>query len=205
MTMIHKQEEMAEKMRDILGDKLLVLQAIAYQLDEDFDTNVARIKLKLVDVNDKNRVVVVEGQGAGLVDACFNGLLGAFADEHPSIKSISFRNFTVKGLMSTGDTRRANADAEVELTVLSSENIEFRFTARSTSVGRASVGATLQAVSYFVNSERAFIHVYKVLQHYRSEGRPELVTKYQLLLAQMVQNTSYTEVIDKIKASELPR
>ena len=62
---------------------------------------------------------------------------------------------------------------------------------------------TPQEFSYFVNSEKAFIRIYNLLQHHRADGRTDLVTKYQLLLGQMVQNTSYTEVIEQIKAQEL--
>lgn len=203
--MQHNREEMLDKMRDILGEDFLVLKAVAYQLEEDFETGTARLMCKLIQEGPDTQPLMIEGEGAGLVDACFHGLLGSFAEHHPSLRSISFKDFTVKGLMSTGDGASSNAEGQVELTVLSSENIAFTFQAQSRSVGRASVDATIKAVSYFVNSERAFIRIYNVLNHYRKEGRADLVTKYQLLLGQMVQNTSYTEVIDQIKANELPR
>lgn len=199
MSMRHKQVEMLEKMRDILGDDFLVLKALAYQLDEDFDTGQSHIRLKVVNESNKNTVLVFEGEGAGLVDACFHGLLAAFAEQYPSLKSITFQDFSVKGIMTTGDASHSNAEAQVDLRVLSSEQHEFSFSAQSLSVGRASVDATLQAVSYFVNSEQSFIRTYNLLKHHRHDNRPDLVTKYQLLLGQMVQNTSYTEVIEQIK------
>lgn len=197
------QEEMLERMRDILGEDFLVLKAVAYQLEEDFDTGEARITCKVINVSENNEVLSIKGQATGLVDACFNGMLDTFAEQYPSLRTISFNDFEVKGLMSTGDGASSNAEGEVSLTVLSSEDMAFTFKAQSRSIGRASVDATVAAVSYFINSERAFIRTYNSLQHYRQTGRPELVTKYQLLLGQMVQNTSYTEVIEQIKASEL--
>ncbi len=200
----YEQEEMLERMRDILGEDFMVLKAVAYHLEEDFDTGQAHIRCKLINISNDNEVMNVEGSGSGLVDACFHGLLARFAEHHPSLRSISFKDFEVKGLMSTGNEDKANAEAQVELTVLSSEQIEFPFQAQSRSIGRASVDTTVKAVSYFVNSERAFIRIYNHLQHYRKANRPELVTKYQLLLGQMVQNTSYTEVIEQIKNNELP-
>ena len=58
----------------------------------------------------------------------------------------------------------------------------------------------MKAVEYFVNSERAFVRMYKAREHYQKEGRDELVTKYTVLLAKMVANTSYSDVTARIKA-----
>ncbi len=198
-----KQSDMLEKMRDVLGEEYVVLKIVGYQLDEDFETSVARIHCKLVEESTHN-VTTIEGKGSGLVDACFHGLMGTLAETYPSLRTITFQDFLVKGIMATGEaTALADAEAQVELTVASTEGYTFTFCATSRSLGRASIEATLQAVSYFVNSEKAFIRIYNILKHYREKGRTDLVTKYQLLLSQMVQNTSYTEVIEQIKTHEL--
>jgi len=151
-------------------------------------------------------VIEVVGRGTGFIDALFHGLNDQLAREYPSLNSIQFSNFAVEGIMSTRtDQSGSDAEARVTLTVLSSENVQFDFSSTSRSVARASVDAVLQAVGYFVNSERAFIEIYNILQHYRSQNRADLVTKYQILLGQMVENTSYTEVIQQIRNKELRR
>ena len=55
------------------------------------------------------------------------------------------------------------------------------------------------AVEYFVNSERAYVTMYRALEHYRSEGRTDLVAKYTTRLAAMVRNTSYSSVLERMK------
>jgi hypothetical protein len=203
MSMQARKAEMLDKMRDILGEDYVQLKIIAYRLEEDLETDKARIRCQLVDRGHPDGLRQIEGEGCGLLDACFQGLLAALEVEYPSLKTISIRDFSVKGLMATrGEGAGSDAKAEVSLTVATSENHSFTFSVTSRSLARASVEVTLEAINYFVNSEKAFISTYRYLQHYRKEGRTDLVTKYQLLLGQMVQNTSYTEVIDQIKAQE---
>jgi hypothetical protein len=201
--MQQRRAEILDKMRDILGEEYVTLKILSYRLEEDLETEHARISCQLVNGTQPQAVRQVEGEGRGLLDACFHSLLNSLAEEYPSLKTISFKDFSVKGLMSTRDEDSgSDAEAEVALTVLSTEGHDFTFTTTSRSIARASVEVTLEAINYFINSEKAFIQTYRYLQHYRAEGRTDLVTKYQLLLGQMVQNTSYTEVIDQIKAEE---
>lgn len=198
-------DEMLSRMREILGDKFVELTVEGYRLDESFETNTATVSCPIY-INGGPETVEVSGRGSGVVDAFFQGLREGFGQEYRSLNSIEFHDFTVKGMMATR-TVAAGSDAEalVELTVLSSEGVAFSFTTTSRSITRAAMGATLQAVGYFVNSEKTFIEIYNILKHYRSEGRIDLVTKYQRLLTEMVRNTSYTEVIAQITDSELQR
>lgn len=204
MPVLHDQEEMLEKMKDILGDDFTTLKISSYRLEEDFETDTARIQCKLVQSPSPTPVLEIEGKGNGIVDACFHALMNALASEYSSLTTIQFKDFRVEGLMSTSrDTSGSDAQARVTLTVLSSDGYEFTFGATSLSTSRAAIIATLQAVEYFINSEKSFVQIYRCLEHYRSENRSDLVTKYQLLLGQMVQNTSYSEVIEQIKAKAL--
>jgi len=196
-------DEMLAKMREILGDKFIVLTAAGYQVEESFDTNTTTITCP-IKVGSTDEEITVHGEGSGILDAFFQGIKDALAQDYRSLESIEFHDFTVKGMMATR-TAAAGSDAEalVELTVLSSEGVEFTFSATSRSITRASLAVTMQAVGYFVNSEKTFIEIYNILEHYRSKGRIDLVTKYQLLLTEMVRNTSYTEVIRQITDKEL--
>lgn len=204
--MQHKQQDMLARMRDILGERYIVLQALSYELREDFESGNAEITCTVSNKTTGNDLLTVQGRGTGLIDALFHGLRNEFAKRWPSLDTIQFHDFAVRGIMSTRtDNSGSDAEAQVTLTVVSSEHVEFTFTSTSRSIGRASVDATLQAVGYFLNSEKAFIEIYNILQHYRKEGRVDLVTKYQLLLSQMVENTSYTEVIQQIRTRELSR
>ena len=48
---------------------------------------------------------------------------------------------------------------------------------------------------------RKFNRLHEILQHYRSEGRTDLVDKYTELMSRVVGNTSYSEVVERIKKS----
>ena len=59
--------------------------------------------------------------------------------------------------------------------------------------------AVIAAVEYFVNAERAFITLYRSRQDARERNRDDLVTRYTEELAEVVESTSYAEVIETIK------
>jgi hypothetical protein len=63
--------------------------------------------------------------------------------------------------------------------------------------------ATVAGVEYFVNSERTFVRLQEILEHYRKEGRAELVQKYTSLMSEVVENTSYSEVVERIRRQSL--
>ncbi len=45
------------------------------------------------------------------------------------------------------------------------------------------------------------MRLHEILEHYRSEGRTDLVDKYTELMSRVVENTSYSEVVERIKAT----
>ena len=105
-----------------------------------------------------------------------------------------FSQFSIRGLLSADTGRTTQAEAQATVGVLNSEGREFVFQATASSVSRAGMQATLEAVEYFVNSERTFVKIKEILEYYRSEGRSDLVQKYTGLMSEVVKNTSYSEV-----------
>ena len=85
--------------------------------------------------------------------------------------------------------------------IVNSEEREFVFQTKQPSVSRAGIQATVDATEYFVNSERTYVRLHEILQHYRKEGRTDLVEKYTDLMSQVVQNTSYSKVVERIRES----
>lgn len=192
------QERALVQMRDVLQDDFVEFRVTAYELTEDFETGRAEIRCHVC-VNGAPPFDVV-GEGVGMIDAFFNGLKARFAPEYPSLESIRFTEFSIRGLVGesrAGAATDAQARAQVEVT--NSYGTNFRFGAVSGSVSRSSVEATLSAVQYFVNSERAYVTMYKALRHYRAEGRVDLVGKYTAMLADMVRNTSYSSAVARIE------
>ncbi|RVU43644.1 hypothetical protein EA187_12525 [Lujinxingia sediminis] len=198
-TMAFDQEKMVSLMREILQENYLTLAVKAYSLEEDLSRGECLMRFQLA--QREENPVEVEGQGVGTIDALFNGLRQHLAHDYPSLSSIAFSQFAIQGLLNSADARESSkAWAEATVGIINSEGREFVFQARQPSVSRAGIEATVKAAEYFVNSERTYVRLHEILEHYRSEGRTDLVEKYTDLMTQVVQNTSYSEVVERIRA-----
>lgn len=153
-----------------------------------------------VTVNEGGSAVEVEGQGVGLVDALYNALLGRFAIEYQSLKTIQLAGFHVDADVETKQAK-AGVDAvgKVTLDVTNSEGRRFTFQDASRSVTASVARAVLAVVQYFVNAERAFITLHKARKDAQDRGRHDLVARFTAELAEVVESTSYAEVIESIK------
>ena len=196
-----KQQQMISKMKEVLQEEYLQLEVESYTLNEDLEEGTCRIQCSLREADGSS--LTVEGAGVGAIDAFFAALRDRLADDYPSLKSIRFSEFSIEGLISsdTGPDQTTKAEAEATVGIVNSEGKEFVFKATAPSVSRSGMEATLQAAEYFVNSERTYVKLHEILEHYRSEGRTDLVDKYTDLMSQVVENTSYSEVVEQIKNS----
>lgn len=196
------QEKMRGLMQEILQDEFMDLDVESYSVDEKFQEQKCRIRCQMTIGDDDNGRMEVSGEGVGTIDALFSALRAELAEDYPSLKSISFSEFTIRGLLSSeGDRASTKAEAEATVGIVNSEGREFVFQTKEQSVSRAGIRATVQAAEYFVNSERTYVKLHEILEHYRSEGRTDLVEKYTDLMSQVVQNTSYSEVVERIQQS----
>ncbi len=194
-----KQERSLALIKEILKDKFLDLAMVGYDVREDFDKDEARIVCRVRDVR-TGETQNIEGQGVGIIDAFFHGLKARLADRYKSLEAIRFTGFTVKGHMETGrDPASTDAMAEVTLGVRNSSGAEFAFTHASRSVTRSGLEATLSAAEYFVNSEVAFLTIHDALQDARAKRRDDRVVRYTQMLSTLVENTSYSEVLEQMR------
>lgn len=191
----HQQTNALARMRDVLQEDFLTLELHRYTLREDLLENQLTFD-GVIAMSPTGQILEVNGVGVGLIDAFFNALVTRFAAEHSSLDSLTFTSFAVRGLMQeTRIARATDAKAEATVGLTNSYGTEFSFRAVSDSVTRSCLEAVLGAVEYFVNSERAFVRISGALDHYRREGRSDLVAKYTDLLAEMVRNTSYSSLV----------
>ncbi|MEM6293569.1 MAG: alpha-isopropylmalate synthase regulatory domain-containing protein [Myxococcota bacterium] len=196
------QTKALQTMREVLGEEFRTLEVRGYEISEDFGDGHCTITCKAVE-NPGERAFSVDGKGVGMLDAFFSGLRERYQGEFPSLGSIRFSSFSVRGLMGDANAEQAtDAQAEATVGVTNSSNTEFHFTALSPSVSHSSMEAVLAAVEYFVNSEQAYVRIYKALQHHKTSGRPEMVARYTELLAEMVRNTSYSSAVERLQAQE---
>ncbi len=195
--MSEDQSQMITTMKEILQDDYMTLTVRQYTVTEDLERGTCKLSCELLQSDEK---VVVEGDGVGMIDALFNALRTTLAEQYPSLNTIEFSAFEIKGLMDgVEDHISSKAEAEATVGILNSEEREFIFKATAPSVSHAGIMATAQAAEYFVNSEKTFVRLNEILEHYRSENRAELVQKYTTLMSEVVKNTSYSEVVERIR------
>lgn len=190
--------ENLELIKRVLGKDYVEFSLDTLTVDEKSDDTFASVKLQLSDTS--GEVTQVEGEGVGLVDATFNGLLARFGPEYQSLNSIEVADFKVVARLDTKE-KKVGLDSlgKVTLGVHNSEGTLFEFSDESRSVSRSSARAVLAAVEYFVNAERAFITLYRACLDAKERRRDDLVTRYTRELAEVVKSTSFTEVIEKMK------
>ncbi len=198
--MDHRQIKAQEIMKETLGEDYLSLRFVSFQcLEADDEEKASHIVAKILR-SDQEEPIALEGNGVGSLDAFFLALRERFGREFPSVNAIVFSSIKAQNVADSTLNRSTDAEAEVHLRIRNSYDDEIEFVNRSRSLLRAALEGLLQSVEYFVNSERTYIKLYKVLEHYKKEGRSDLIDKYTSLLSIMVRNTSYAEVIELIKA-----
>jgi hypothetical protein len=196
---MHAKDAIEQLVGQVLDGTELRLKVDAYVLEENLESGISKIRC---DVHDERSGVreVITGNGVGVVDAMFHGLVTLYSGKYSSLKSIRFTDFSIKANIDTGrESARSDMAAEVALRVANSDDKEFVFTHGSPSITRSSLAVVLKCVEFFINSERAFIEVYRALQHAKREGRPDSITRYTAQLTTLVEATSYTETIGTIR------
>lgn len=189
-----------ELIQRVLDKDYVELRLVKLSIEEDPDEIKTRVKLQLSDQSSAN--FEAEGEGVGPVDAVFSALLGRYAEEYESLKSIEIAHFNVAADI---DTKKAKAGVDavgrVTLGMHNSEGKLFEFSDESRSVTRSAARAVLAAVEYFVNAERAFVILHRARADAKERRRDDLVTRYTRELAEVVKSTSFAEVIESMKKS----
>lgn len=188
---------------EILDGTELQLKLDWYRLQDDLEAGEVEIHCG-VHHGRTGEKRTIQSTGVGLIDAVFQGLVELYSGDFPSLKAIRFAEFSVRGDMDSGkDSARTDSNVEVTLRVANSDSRECVFTHGSPSLTRSCIEVVLSAVEFFINSERAFIQVYRALQHAREQNRPDSVQRYTEQMTTLVEATSYTEVIEQIRKDEL--
>lgn len=199
MTTATKQLEIIDLMRELLADSYTHLRVNRVLIEEDLEKQDTSVSCEVTDEATEEKFVIA-GKGAGAIDAFFQAMVERFATEYPSLKTIRFSAFSVQARL---DTRKefsgADSEGEVTLEIENSEGKMFRFTHSSRSVIGSGIITTLLGMEYFINSERAFVSIYHAMKDAKERNRPDLVQRYTDTLAKLVQNTSYSEVISKLR------
>lgn len=201
---MHRRNATSELIRDVLKDTYLGLDIGHIAMVEDVAAGTSsRVEVTLRETRDHTRELLITGEGVGIVDALYHGLVEHYAPEYPSLSTLSFTGFAVTGRMGTGHKQGLDAEAAVTLTVQNTDGRTFEFAESDRSMVTAALRVVAEAAEYFINSERAFVTVYRAMCDARDRGRADLVQTYTTQLAELVNTTSYSEVIERIKSEAL--
>ncbi|MBL8788702.1 MAG: hypothetical protein JNJ59_27650 [Deltaproteobacteria bacterium] len=194
------QAELHALTREVLGADYVELQVARYTLTEDLASGRASIATQLT-LTGSSAARAIEGEGVGLVDALFKGIQRALVADYPSIANLFFDDFHVAGDFrgAKKDGARTDVPGTVRLGVENASGRSFSFEHTSPSVSASSVQAVLRAVEHFVNAELAVLKVYSWIEDARRRSRPDLADKYTQRLADLVQNASSSETIERTK------
>jgi hypothetical protein len=194
-----RQSEIIALMRDVLGSSYTQLHVKRVMIEENMEEGTTAVTCEVRDEGSAETSVIA-GKGVGVIDALFQGVHSRFAEEYPSLKTIRFSSFNLDAQLDTGEAFSAtDSQATIAVEIANSEDQRFSFSHTSRSVNAASIVTTLRGLEYFINSERAFVSMYHALGDAEERNRSDLVQRYTGILAILVQNTSYSEVISKIK------
>lgn len=188
--------EHEQLIRRVLGSNYLELNIARLTMDEDPQSG----STVRASVTEGTQTVEVEGKGVGVVDALYAGLLARYGREYQSLKSIQLVGFHVTADIQTKKAM-AGVDAvgRVTLDVTNSEGRHFSFTDATRSVTLSTAKCVIAAVQYFVNAERAFLTLHNARRDAIARGREDLVARYTAEMAEVVEATSYAEVIANIR------
>ena len=145
----------------------------------------------------------ITGTGVGFIDALYHGMIAYYGREYPSLETISFTGFSVRAEMETSHQKGADAEGVVSLAATNSDGRVFTFEESGRSIVAASIAVVVEALEYFINSERAFLTVYNARQDAADRNREDLVRSFTEQMMQLVKVTSYSSVIERAKAEAL--
>lgn len=186
-----------ELIRRVLGSQYTELKVVRLVLEEDSTTLTSKVVVHLADTEGNTQPV--DGEGCGLVDALWTGLVARYSAEYQSLRSIELASFAVQARLDTKQAKGTDSIGEVILEVRNSDGMRFAFSDASRSITTSSARALLAGIEYFINAERAFITLYRSRQDAKERNREDLLSRYTREMAEVVKSTSYTEVIENIK------
>ncbi len=185
--------------REVLGKTYMTLRIDHFHLNEDFTLGKAVVGAELLQFMDEgNKSMAIKGEGVGLVDAFFEGMMRAFAPEYASLSRVAIVDFNIHIKLRDTYGRKTDAFAIAVLRVKNSEGYEYVFSSRTPSISQSSAGAVLEVVKFFVNSERAYVQAFLALEDAKKRARSDLVERYRNQLATLVTATSYKEIATRL-------
>lgn len=179
--------------KKVLGENYITLRVSSLSLYDDMDNNcIAKVKLK----SGEN----FKGTGVGQVNAIFNAFKSHYKKKYQSLESIYLTRFEVY----TSKKRKIlsedkNSSCRVCIEVKSYNGRYFNFEDTSNSLSASTTLTAAAVAEFFINSERAYVFIFRALQDALERNRQDLVSRFEKELSTLVQNISYAKIIESLK------
>jgi len=184
---------------EVLAGDIIDLRASSLTLDELPDENLCKVHLNLYPTGG-DAPSEVKGEGVGVVDATFHAVKNALREHYPSLQHIYLKDFRVFSDAQTGrENTRMDALATVQLEIRNEEERVFRFEDSSRSITASAVRVVLNALSHFINAERAVRNMIIAIDDARVRNRGGLVDSYTMKLSELVKHASYQDVVRDVQ------
>lgn len=193
-------EQVSNLAREILGDACVLIQVISLKFTENFETSKAMFDARLIEISQgKPKKKTIQGEGVGLVDACFDAMIKSYDGEYCSLDTISIVDFVVNAHIGHGSLRKSDAQVTATLRVKNSQDHEYAFECTTSSISHSSVAAVQESIAFFINAELAYTRLHFALKDAQERGRHDLVVRFQNQMSTLVNATSYEKLVSSLQ------
>jgi len=174
-----------------IKDERIKIEPISCTIQEDIGLGQSEITIK---INENNTTKTLKGTGTGVVDSVFSAFMQNYSDLFVSLKTISLTEFDVITNLKkirAGHHMGTDARCEVRISLSNASKNSMLFLGRSRSLLGASIVASVSAYEYYINAEKCFVHLRKLIKDAESRNRGDIVSTLVYDMTDIVSVTNY--------------
>ena len=191
-----KRDDISELVVGLLGTDYLRLSIKKLTLTENYEKKTSTINCRFSE--NGTSPLVLKSKGCGLLDALHCGLVEHYREKYPSLLTLTFEGFSIIPDFSKRDGSGSDAEVEVVLKFANSQENVVTFREVGKSFVSASVAALFGSIEFYINAERAFRKLRKLIEEAKDRGRSDLVQGYVSKISTIVRVTSYEDVYNAV-------
>tara|TARA_Y100000592_G_scaffold99255_1_gene174655 strand:+ start:23527 stop:24123 length:597 start_codon:yes stop_codon:yes gene_type:complete len=173
----HKRETIREIFKKRLKESTVILSPVGIEVNESLDSDFTSASISFDEKvgAEIKRCNLTESNAKGLVDAIFKILFANFSSKYSSIANIQLKNYQVKPIFNSANFS-TYTDAKTTVTITSEIKnhglVDFSSTSRS--IIYSTLCASLKTFQFYINCERTFDILSRVLVDAKGRGRPDI-------------------------------
>ena len=181
MTPEQKRVATSKLLHDFLGDEYVHLKYKALRVTET--ENSVKVRATIIHNQHAEKI---EAQGSNLVNACVSAFRSRLSSLYETLDFLVLSLYKVQ-IKPT----RVDGLCLAEVQVTTPRECSFYFVERAPTIFRALFACFSKIFEFFANAEAAFRTLRELTIEATSRGRSDLVHKYKMMLAQLVEVNNY--------------